>query len=326
MDNKNLLIVGGAGYIGSHACKYLAKKGFSPIVYDNLVYGHREAVKWGPFEDGSLGDSERLKQVLRKYHPRAVMHFAAFAYVGESIEKPSLYYRNNVVDTLNLLDIMVELNVENFIFSSSCAIYGIPQKIPIEESAAQTPINPYGRTKFMVEKILEDYDKAYGLKFACLRYFNAAGADPEGEIGEDHAPETHLIPLVLDVAAGKRPKISVFGHDYPTEDGTCIRDYIHVMDLAQAHWQALEYLIKTGKSLSLNLGNGVGYSVKEVIRTAERITGCDIPISLTERRPGDPPKLVGSAQKASEILGWKPVYNSLDTIVETAWNWHKNKR
>ena len=288
-DIKNpVLVTGGAGYIGAHACKALARAGYTPITYDNMVYGHRSAVKWGPLEEGDITDCARLEAVMRKYTPKAVMHFAAYAYVGESVEKPSKYYRNNVAGTLTLLESMRNCGIDKIIFSSTCATYGMPEQIPIPEDHPQNPINPYGRSKLMIEWILKDFAAAYDMRYVSLRYFNAAGADPDAEIGEDHDPETHLIPLVLDVASGKRAQIEIFGTDYDTPDGTCIRDYIHVTDLADAHLLALEYLISGGNSDVFNLGNGNGFSVREVIATALKITGCDIPYLESDRRAGDP--------------------------------------
>ena len=319
---KNILIVGGAGYIGSYMCKYLANNGYNPIVLDNLVYGHREAVRWGPFIEGSMADSKLLKQIFSKYQIVAVMHFAAFCYVGESVTLPAKYYRNNVANTINLLEVMVEKNVSSFIFSSSCATYGEPVEIPITEEHPQNPINPYGRTKLMVEQILDDFRSAYGLESVSLRYFNAAGADPDGELGEDHRPETHLIPLVLQTALGQRKAINIFGDNYPTKDGTCIRDYIHIVDLAEAHFLALKRLMNGLPGGKYNLGNGDGYSVGEVIETARKITGKTIPINIVDRRPGDPAVLVGSSKKAASELGWKPKFPDLYTIIETAWKWH----
>ena len=274
-----ILVTGGAGYIGAHACKALARAGYTPITYDNMVYGHAAAVKWGPLEEGDITDYARLEAVMRKYNPKAVMHFAAYAYVGESVEKPSKYYRNNVAGTLTLLESMRSCGIDKIIFSSTCATYGMPEQIPIPEDHPQNPINPYGRSKLMIEWILKDFAAAYDMRYVSLRYFNAAGADPDAEIGEDHDPETHLIPLVLDVASGKRDHIEIFGTDYDTPDGTCIRDYIHVTDLADAHLLALEYLMNGGKSDVFNLGNGNGFSVREVIAAALKITGCDIPYS-----------------------------------------------
>lgn len=318
-----ILIVGGAGYIGSHLNKEMSKKGYETIVFDNLVYGHENFVKWGVFEQGDLGNIQEIRRAFKKYPIDAVMHFAAFAYVGESVEDPQKYYTNNVKNTLNLLQVMLEEDINYFVFSSTCATYGNPVEIPITEDHPQNPINPYGKGKLMVEQILSDYSSAYGLKYASLRYFNAAGADPDSEIGELHDPETHLIPLVLDAAAGKREDIKVFGTDYSTPDGTCIRDYIHVTDLADAHILALEYLKKGGKSDVFNLGNGNGFSVKEVIEEARKITGKSIKEDEVGRRPGDPPVLIGSSQKAKQVLKWKPQYHELSSIIETAWNWHQ---
>jgi UDP-arabinose 4-epimerase len=321
-----IVLVGGAGYIGSHCAKYLSRQGFLPVVYDDLRRGHREAVRWGPLELGDIADQPRLTDVLRKYAPKAVMHFAAYAYVGESVTDPASYYRNNVGGTLSLLDAMRATGVRDLVFSSTCASYGIPDSVPILEEAPQRPINPYGRSKLMVEQILADYGSAYGLRAVCLRYFNAAGADPEGEIGEEHDPEPHILPLVLAAAAGRRKAVSIFGTDYPTRDGTCVRDYIHVTDLAQAHFLAAQYLREGGESINLNLGNGQGYSVREVIQTAEKVTGRPIPVEYGERRPGDPPELVGSAEKARAILRWTPAYASLEDIIRTAWAWHSRAR
>ena len=318
----SVLLVGGAGYIGSHTAKCLSRKGYLPVVYDDLSRGHREAVKWGPLERGDIADQARLIEVLGKHAPQAVIHFAAFAYVGESVTDPALYYRNNVAGTIALLDAMRTAGVRRLVFSSTCATYGLPRAIPVVEESAQNPINPYGRSKLMVEQILADYRPAYGLEAMCLRYFNAAGADPEGELGEDHEPEPHLIPSVLEVAAGRRPSVSIFGTDYPTRDGTCVRDYIHVTDLAQAHYLALRHLTSGGASANLNLGNGAGYSVREVIDAAERVTGKKIAVEYRPRRPGDPPELVGSAVQAHRLLGWRPEYPSIDDILRTAWTWH----
>lgn len=317
-----ILIIGGAGYIGSHVNKELTAQGYETVVFDNLSYGHREFVKWGIFEPGDLGNIQDIVRVFKKYPIDAVMHFAAFTYVGESVENPQKYYLNNLRNTLNLLEVMLEENVKTMVFSSTCATYGEPQEIPITEDHPQNPVNPYGRGKLMVEQILEDYSSAYDLRYASLRYFNAAGADPDGEIGELHQPETHLIPLILDAASGKRDHIQIFGTDYPTPDGTCIRDYIHVLDLADAHIRALKYLKNRGKSDVFNLGNGQGFSVKEVIRTAQEVTGKKVKAVETHRRPGDPPILVGSSKKASDILGWQPKYADLSLILQTAWNWH----
>ena len=321
---KNILVIGGAGYIGSHMCKRLAQSGYQPIVLDSLVTGHREAVKWGTFVNGSLDDSVMLKQILEQHSIAAVMHFAAFCYVGESVNNPAVYYQNNVVATISLLQSMIETNVKIFIFSSSSATYGEPIEIPISEKHPQNPINPYGRTKLMVEQIINDFSDAYGLSSVALRYFNAAGADPDGELGEDHRPETHLIPLVLQAALGRKQDIKVFGNDYATKDGTCIRDYIHINDLASAHLLALERLLNGHSGENYNLGNGDGYSVLEVIETAQKVTGKLIPFEISDRRSGDPAVLIGSSRKAMYELGWKPKYAELDVIIEHAWNWHRN--
>ncbi|MDY0193865.1 MAG: UDP-glucose 4-epimerase GalE [Aliarcobacter butzleri] len=321
-----ILIIGGAGYIGSHTNKLLTQKGHKTLVYDNLIYGHKEAVKWGEFILGDLNDIEQLRLVFGKYKIEAVMHFAAFAYVGESVENPEKYYINNVSNTLNLLQVMREFSCKYFIFSSTCATYGNPEYLPIDEKHPQNPINPYGQSKFMLEKILEDYSKAYDFKYVALRYFNAAGADVDCEIGEDHNPETHLIPLIFDVAIGKREDIKVFGTDYDTNDGSAVRDYIHVTDLANAHILALEYLKNGGSSDIFNLGNGDGYSVFEVINKAKEITNKDIKVTLIDRRAGDPAKLIGDATKAKKVLGWDPKLFDLGKILETAWEWHKCKK
>jgi len=320
---NNILVVGGAGYIGSYMCKYLSKNGYRPVVLDNLIYGHRKAVKWGSFFKGSMDDTALLNQIFSEYQIAAVMHFAAFCYVGESVLQPARYYRNNVANTLNLLEVMNKKGVGRFIFSSSCATYGEPVEIPITENHTQNPINPYGRTKLMVEQIMEDFSNAYELDYVSLRYFNAAGADPDGELGEDHSPETHLIPLVLEAALGKREAINIFGDDYPTEDGTCIRDYIHIDDLAQAHLIALERLLNGLPGGCFNLGNGSGHSVFQLIETARKVTGETIPSRVVDRRPGDPAVLIGSSEKAIKTLGWHPEFPELETIIETAWKWHK---
>lgn len=320
-----VLICGGAGYIGSHVNKQLNKEGYETIVLDNLVYGHREAVKWGHFIQGDLKNIEDIEKVFLNYKIDAVFHFAAYAYVGESVEEPEKYYYNNVVNTLNLLHVMKKYGCMKIIFSSTCATYGEPEKTPITEDMLQNPINPYGATKWMVERIFRDYQKAYGLQFAVLRYFNAAGADPENEIGESHQPETHIIPLVLDAASGIRNDIRVFGTDYDTPDGSCIRDYIHVYDLATAHLLALHYLEQGKESDFFNLGNTRGTSVLEVVEAVKRVTGRNFKVTLADRRGGDPAKLVGSSEKAKRILGWEPVYGEIDIIVKHAWKWHEKK-
>lgn len=320
-----ILIVGGAGYIGSHVNKFLSERGYETLILDNLTRGHRDFVKWGEFIEGNLGDRRLLDRTFETHDVDAVMHFAAFTDVGESVLKPGRYYHNNVVNTINLLDSMVDHGVRDFIFSSTCAVYGNPMEIPISEEHPLNPISPYGRSKLMVEEILKDYRDAYGLNYVSLRYFNAAGADPEGEVGELHNPETHLIPIVLDVALGLRDAVRIFGTDYPTPDGTCVRDYIHVMDLADAHWRALRYL-EGGESGVFNLGNGNGFSVMEVIETCREVTGASINAVEDDRRPGDPPELVGSAGRARKVLGWRPEFTELEDIIETAWNWHSRIR
>ena len=322
---KNILVIGGAGYIGSHTVKMLAEKGYNPVVFDNLSKGHKEAIEGFPFEQGDLGDKTRLSEVFKKYAIEAVMHFAAFIEVGESVKEPSKYYHNNVAQVLNLLDAMVENKISYFVFSSTAATFGEPVRSKIDETHPQIPINPYGNTKLMVEKMLADFDTAYGLKSTALRYFNASGADDSGLIGESHNPETHLIPLVLQAAAGKRPSIKVFGTDYPTPDGTCIRDYVHVNDLAHAHILALEKMCKDKQSERFNLGSGSGFSVAELIREAKKITGIDFKVEIASRRAGDPAVLVADSTKAQQVLGWKPTY-SLTRIIQTAWNWEQHRR
>jgi UDP-glucose 4-epimerase len=317
-----ILIIGGAGYIGSQTNKLLHQKGFQTIVFDNLSTGHREFAKWGEFFEGDLADKEQIRRCFAKYPIESVMHFGASAYVGESMVQPAKYYQNNVGNTLSLLEVMREFKASFFIFSSSCTVYGLPLHLPITEEHPRSPISPYGRTKFMVEEILKDYDSAYGLKYINLRYFNAAGADPEGEIGEWHDPETHLIPLAIMAALGIHDDIELFGRDYPTKDGSCIRDYIHVVDLAEAHIRALELLISSARSDSFNLGNGNGYSVKQVLNQITEVSGRDIKIIEAPRRPGDPPILVSDSEKAKKILGWTPRYPELKAIIEIAWNWH----
>ncbi|MGA7122287.1 MAG: UDP-glucose 4-epimerase GalE [Polyangiaceae bacterium] len=321
----SILIVGGAGYIGSHTAKRVARAGLTPVVFDNLEYGHRSAVKWGPFVEGDLADSPLIERVLREYEITSVIHFAAYAYVGESVANPRKYFRNNVVCTLNLLDAMVDAGVREIVFSSTCATYGEPLEVPISEDHPQTPVNPYGESKLAVEKILHWYARAYGMHFAALRYFNAAGADPDGELGEDHDPETHLIPLAITAALGRGNELSIFGSDYPTPDGTAVRDYIHVVDLAEAHWLALQYLAKSGDNLRLNLGTGRGHSVREVIAAVEKIGGRKVPVRQAPRRAGDPPALVADAREAAKVLGWRPVYPELETIVEHAFRWHERQ-
>jgi len=319
---KNILVTGGAGYIGSHACKALALSGYTPITYDNMVYGHTRAVKWGPLEKGDILDRDRLNEVMLKYKPAAVVHFAAYAYVGESVENPGKYYRNNVAGTLTLVEAVRDHGIDKIIFSSTCAVYGNPKSIPLAEDHPQSPVSPYGASKQMIERILSDFDHAHGIRTVSLRYFNAAGADPEGEAGEDHNPETHLIPLVIQAALGRRSHVEIYGTDYPTADGTAIRDYIHVTDLADAHVKALSYLEARGASTEINLGVGAGYSVREVIAAVERAADKPVPVLSGPRRAGDPPILTADSTRASSLLNWQPRYTDLDYIVETAWKWH----
>jgi UDP-glucose 4-epimerase len=328
MQKSTILVTGGAGYIGSHAVLALRDAGYEVVILDNLIYGHRDLVETAlkvELVEGDIGDRTLLNQLFKTREFAAVMHFAAYAYVGESVSQPAKYYRNNLVGTLTLLEAMCDAGIQNFVFSSTCATYGVPQQIPIQETQPQQPINPYGMSKLMVEQMLDDFDRAYGLRSVRFRYFNAAGADPQGRLGEDHNPETHLIPLVLLTALGKRESISIYGTDYDTPDGTCIRDYIHVTDLAQAHVLGLEYLLKGGSTEVFNLGNGRGFSIQEVIEAARVVTGHPIPVTLADRRPGDPPVLVGSAEKAKRILGWQPQYADLGSILAHAWQWHQKR-
>lgn len=321
----NILVIGGAGYIGSHTVKMLVNKGFNVTVYDNLSKGHRKAVKGTVFVKGDLGDKKKLAKVFAQYKINAVMHFAAFTEVGESVKEPAKYYNNNVVKVLNLLDAMNEAGVKYFVFSSTAATFGEPQTPRISESHPQNPINPYGQTKLAVEKILKDYDTAYGIKSAVLRYFNAAGADDSGFIGEAHEPESHLIPIILQAAKGVRESIKVFGTDYPTKDGTCVRDFVHVNDLSSAHILALQRMMKLNVSDDFNLGGGSGFTVKEVIEAVKKITGRPIKIDYAPRRAGDPAVLVADSAKAVKVLGWQIYYN-LDKIISTAWNWELKRK
>lgn len=321
-----VLVTGGAGYIGSHFVKLLTDFNIEIAVIDNLSRGHKEALNpHSIFKQIDLLDYESLSEFISFQKPDAVVHFAAYAYVGESVENPLLYYQNNVIGSYNLIKVCKELNINKFIFSSTCSVYGNPESIPISEKQRTNPINPYANTKLTIEKILEDSEKAFGLKFISLRYFNAAGADPTGLIGESHQPETHLIPIVLESALGKREKVFVFGDDYKTEDGTCIRDYIHVNDLGVAHLNALNYLLNGGSSQKINLGTGKGNSVLEIINKSMEITGKNIKYEIVERRPGDPDVLVADFSKAKELLNWEPKF-SIDEIIFTAWNWHKNPK
>jgi UDP-arabinose 4-epimerase len=321
----SILVTGGAGYIGSHACKALARAGYVPVVYDNLSRGHREAVRWGPLVEGDIADHARLGAAIAEHRVTAVMHFAAYAYVGESVGNPSLYYRNNLCGTLSLLEAMRETGVVEIVFSSTCATYGTTDAIPIRETAPQNPVNPYGETKLAIERALRWFGQAYAMRSVSLRYFNAAGADPEGEIGEDHEPETHLVPLVLQAALGQRPAIEIYGTDYPTPDGTAIRDYIHVDDLADAHVRALERLRAGGASIALNLGTGRGHSVREVIAAAEAVSGRRVPARDSPRRHGDPPALVADPSLAAETLGWRARHSGIEAIIRTALAWHTHQ-
>ena len=321
MTSPHILVVGGAGYIGSHMVKMLTTQGYRVTTLDNLSTGYRDAITAGEFIQADLADRPALDRLFAQQKIDAVMHFASFIQVGESVQEPAKYYANNVTNTLNLLDAMVTHDVQRFIFSSSAAVYGNPHTVPIPEDHSKEPINPYGRSKWIVEQILADYDHAYGLKSVCLRYFNAAGADPQGQLGERHEPETHLIPLVLRAASGRAPDIKVFGRDYDTPDGTCIRDYVHVEDLCTAHRLALDGLMQGQASSVYNLGNGNGFSVAEVIAAARRVTGCTIPVTDQARRAGDPPRLVADARRARAALNWRPQYDTLDTIIAHAWAW-----
>lgn len=318
----NILVVGGAGYIGSHMVRLLGRAGHRPVVLDNLSTGFASAVTSGELVVGDMRDRELVKQLLSGHSIDAVMHFAACALVGESVAEPAKYYQNNVVGTLELLEAMRSCNVKNMVFSSTCATYGVPETVPITETEEQRPVNPYGFSKLAIERALDDYAAAYDFGFAALRYFNAAGASPEGDIGEDHDPESHLIPIVLQVAQEIRERITIFGDDWPTADGTCVRDYIHVDDLGTAHLAALERL-RPGSGLKVNLGTGVGFSVRQIIEACREVTGCDIEEVVGDRRPGDPPELVADASLANELLDWEPRYKNPKSIIETAWNWHQ---
>jgi len=322
----NILVTGGAGYIGSHFVKQLVKVGYNAVVLDNLSRGHKESVPANVnLEIVDLKDYKSTRTIFNKYKFDAVVHFAAYAYVGESVENPELYYTNNLIGTMNLLKAVKESGINKFVFSSTCSLYGNPLKVPISENESVKPINPYAHSKQMIENILKDYSEAYGINYVALRYFNAAGADPEGDIGESHDPEPHLIPITLQVALGKREKVSIFGNDYDTPDGTCLRDYIHINDLADAHIKALEYLNNGGSSDIFNLGTGNGNSVLEIIRTAEKIIGEKIKFEITDRRAGDPAVLVADNKKAKQVLDWQPEFN-LEKIISTAWNWHSNQK
>jgi len=321
VESRTILVTGGAGYIGSHVCQLLAASGYTPVTFDSLERGHRWAVQWGPLEIGDIADGARLDQVFRAYRPAAVMHFAAYAYVGESVHEPLRYYRNNIGGTVSLLEAAVRAGAPPIVFSSSCATYGASEVQPITEEHPQEPINPYGRSKLTVERILAETEAVGGSRHAVLRYFNAAGADPSGRIGEVHTPETHLIPLAFHAATGKTGPLTILGDDYPTPDGTCVRDYIHVCDIADAHLRALAALLGGAPSLSINLGNGRGASVREVISAVERVTGMTVPVAIGARRPGDPPILIADARKAWDVLGWRPERPDIATQITDAWHW-----
>ena len=320
-----ILVTGGAGYVGSHTALALAQAGFEPIVLDNCGNGSREAVKWGPLVVGDLSDGLLIRETILKYRVEAVLHFAAYAYVDESMTRPRQYFRNNVVNTLNLLEAQVDLGVNHIVVSSSCATYGVPHTTPIRETHAQLPVSPYGESKLFMERMLHWFGQAYGLGWMALRYFNAAGADPNGELGEEHEPETHLIPSAIQTVLGTRPQLEIYGSDYATADGTPVRDYIHVSDLADAHVLALQHLLRGGESTAFNIGTGRGYSVKEVIATVEQVSGRKVKVHHAPRRDGDPPRLVADSSRATRVLGWRPTRSDLETIVRTAWNWHTRR-
>lgn len=321
-----ILVTGGAGYIGAHACKALSQAGYEPVVYDDLSGGYASFVRWGELIRGDILDTERLTALMRRIKPLGVIHFASFIQVGESMRLPGKYYRNNTGGSLSILEAMRAAGVENIVVSSTAAVYGEPKTVPIPEESPLAPVNPYGASKAMMERLLDDYEAAHGLRAAALRYFNAAGADPDGEIGERHRPETHLIPRVFMAAAGEIPALRLFGDDYPTPDGTCVRDYVHVSDLATAHLAALEKLLGGARGLKVNLGTGRGYSVRQIIDESRRVTGLEIPCSIEPRRSGDAPSLVAEAARAKEILGWKADCSSLENIIATAWAWFLHDR
>lgn len=323
---RDVLVTGGAGYIGSHAVRELDQAGYRPVTVDNLSEGHREAVTAGELEVGDLADEDFLMSVFEKYDLAAVMHFASRCYVGESVENPRRYYEENVGNALTLLRVMLRKRVTRFILSSTCATYGQPLQIPMSEEHPQDPVNPYGESKFFIERILRQYDRAYGLRFVSLRYFNAAGASLDAQIGEAHDPETHLIPLIFRVAGGSKRNLKVYGDDYPTEDGTCVRDYIHVVDLAAAHVSALKWLEQDGKSDFFNLGTGLGYSVLQMIKMAEEVTGKSVSFEVGPKRDGDPPELIADPSKALDLLGWRAQHSDLRTVLETSWRWETNRR
>ena len=319
---KTILVTGGAGYIGSHTAKALARAGYQPVVLDDLSAGHRWAVRWGPLVEGNVDDEKLVRRVIETYKVDAVIHFAANSYVGESMRQPRKYFNNNVVSSLALLHAMMDAGVGRIVFSSTCAVYGIPHTLPIDETQAPAPVNPYGDSKLFVERALGWYGQAHQLESVCLRYFNAAGADPDREIGECHTPETHLLPLLVEAAQGRRRSVCIYGDDYPTDDGTAVRDYIHVSDLANAHVLAVEYLLNGGTSTTVNLGTGQGHSVRQAVKAVERISGRLVPAVIEARRPGDPAILVACSDLARQTLGWRPKFTNLDEIVDTAWAWH----
>ena len=323
---QTILVTGGAGYVGSHVCKSLAAEGFSPVAVDCLSRGHESAVKWGPLERVDLTDGTGLKAVIERHRPVGVMHLADLCDVGESVTDPARYYHNNLVGSLNLLKGMLDQGIRSIIFSSSCAIYGVPGKVPIPETQAKVPITPYGVSKLVVEHMLRDFGMAYGIGYVCLRYFNAGGADPDGEIGEGHRPETHVIPLAIAAALGERSRFEIFGTDYATPDGTAVRDYVHVSDLAAAHVLALRYLLEGGRSVALNLGTGRGHSVRQIVAAVARLSGRAVPVKEGPRRTGDPSTLVADASEAFRVLAWTPRHGCLDDIVATALNWHRKPR
>lgn len=322
-DKAHILVTGGAGYIGSHTCKMLSKLGYVPVVFDNLSNGHRHAVKYGPFIKGDLKNPKDIAKAFKKYKFSAVIHFASYIEVGESVADPAKYYSNNIGGALNLLNAMRDAGVMNIVFSSTCAIYGAPEAVPITEDTQANPLSPYGFSKFAIERILQDDERAHGLKFVSCRYFNACGADPEGELGEEHNPETHIIPRLLMAARGDTSSFDIYGTDYDTKDGTCIRDYIHVQDLAEAHVLALRHLLDGSPSCAVNLGSGTGYSVREIIKTVEKITGRPITIQEKPRRPGDPPVLLADTAQAAKLLNFKVKFTSLEEMIQTAWDFYQ---
>jgi len=322
---ETILVTGGAGFVGSHTCKALARAGYLPVTLDNLERGHRWAIKWGPFEQADLRNKRDLQRIFEKWKPSAVVHFAAYSNVGESVAEPTKYYDNNIGGTANLLAACAEFGCKNIVFSSTCSTYGIPIKLPLKEDDPQQPVNPYGYSKLVVERMLKDTEAAHGIRHVALRYFNASGADPDCEIGELHEPESHLIPLVLFAALGRRSSITILGNDYPTPDGTCIRDYVHVSDLADAHVAAIEWLAAGKASEAFNLGNGQGHSVSDVVRISEQVTGLTINTEIGPRRDGDPPVLVSDSTKARQLLGWNPKYASLDQQISHAWKWFRDE-